>query len=193
MKQFKKEKGSISLEACIVVPMFIFLMLFLYSFFMTFQARNEIGHVVLATANSMSLDAYANKKIGASGKISQVVYNVYDIIESSDSPFNERSQWYDDSTTTAEDGTTSLSSDFSKALSERFQAYLTDGDLTKTDQVLKKYHIVGGLSGLDFSGSHVDGDKLYVKVKYKMEYEFKLFGFDSGEYEQSACSRLWKD
>ena len=47
-----KEKGSISLEACIVVPMFIFLMLFMYSFFSFFIARNEIGHAVLATAKA---------------------------------------------------------------------------------------------------------------------------------------------
>ena len=76
-KRFKREKGLLSLEACIAVTIFIFMMLFLYSFFVVFEVRNEMGHVTLATANSLSLDEYENDALGSSDTVGQIFYNVY--------------------------------------------------------------------------------------------------------------------
>lgn len=187
-----KEKGSISLEACIVVPMFIFLMLFMYSFFSFFIARNEIGHAVLATANSLSLDAYANNNTLDSDTVLAVLADLYGNVAKDNNAFAESNKWYDNAVLKNDDGTSSLSTAFSEALKERFVAYLTDGNTGNVETILEKYNVVGGLAGMDFSDSYIEDDKLFVKVRYTLEYEFQVFDLGTNELQQCACSKLWK-
>lgn len=191
-KKIKNEKGLLSLEACIAVTIFIFLMLFLYSFFVVFEVRNEMGHVTLATANSMSLDAYENDTLGESDTIGQIFYNVYGQATNSQNDFTDFRKWYDDSTVTDENGNVTLSAEFAGVVKARFIAYLTSGDADKAEEILKRYHVVNGVDGLDFSGSHISDGKLYLSVKYEIEYEFNVFNLGSNIFEHKACSKLWK-
>lgn len=191
-KKIKNEKGLLSLEACIAVTIFIFLMLFLYSFFVVFEVRNEMGHVTLATANSMSLDAYENDTLGESDTIGQIFYNVYGQATNSQNDFTDFRKWYDDSTVTDENGNVTLSDEFAGVVKARFIAYLTSGDADKAEEILKRYHVVNGVDGLDFSGSHISDGKLYLSVKYEIEYEFNVFNLGSNKFEHKACSKLWK-
>jgi Flp pilus assembly protein TadG len=191
-KKIKNEKGLLSLEACIAVTIFIFLMLFLYSFFVVFEVRNEMGHVTLATANSMSLDAYENDTLGESDTIGQIFYNVYGQATNSQNDFTDFGKWYDDSTVTDENGNVTLSAEFAGVVKARFIAYLTSGDADKAEEILKRYHVVNGVDGLDFSGSHISDGKLYLSVKYEIEYEFNVFNLGSNKFEHKACSKLWK-
>ena len=71
-------------------------------------------------------------------------------------------------------------------------AYLGGGDPAQAEKVLKRYNIRGGADGLDFSGSHSDGEKVWLSVKYTIDYEFRVFRTDGLEMEQTACSKLWK-
>lgn len=190
----KKEKGAVSLEACIVVPLFIFLMLFLYSFFVVFEARNEMGHVLLATTNSMAFDVYADKNLGQSGDISQLLYLLYKRSGDHSDGFSCEELWFKTTQDKDEDGNVSINATFENAIRARFVAYLTDGGTTQdADAILKKYHIVGGLDGVDFSGSTVEGSDLKIKINYEIEYEFQVFGLQPIVLEQSACSRIWND
>ena len=189
-KRQKKESGVLTLEACIALTSFIFMMLFLYSFFILFEARNEMAHVTLATANSLSLDAIENTGLGASGNITQLVFSIYGAVKDDNTQFTDFRQWH--VPVEKEDGATELSGDFAGAIKDRFLAYLTNGDLSKADQVLKRYHIIGGVDGLDFSESKVDGKNLYIVVKYTVEYEFNPFGLGTVNMKQSACSRIWE-
>lgn len=188
------ERGLLSLGACISVTIFIFLMLYMYSFFVVFEARNAIGHAVLATANSLSLDAYANN---AEGKYDKLENSIKDFLNkifelpSQATDFSDESKWYDDSTVTGADGSVSASADFSNAIKRRFLAYLGGGDSKRADEVLRRYHIQNGVEGLDFSGSRVEGKNLYLTVRYTIEYEFQVFGLEGVRMEQSACSKLW--
>lgn len=191
-RDFKNEKGLLSLEACIAVTIFIFMMLFLYSFFVVFEVRNELGHVTLATANSMAFDAYENDTLGNSSTIGQIIYNLYGNATNSNNGFTDYRQWYDGSTVTDADGNVTLSAEFVDVIKTRFIAYLTSGDADKADAILKRYHVVNGVDGLDFSGSHVSGGKLYLSVKYEIEYEFNVFNFGNNKFEHTACSKLWK-
>ncbi len=50
----------------------------------------------------------------------------------------------------------------------------------------------GGVDGLDFSGSRVEDGKLYLSVRYTLEYEFRVFDGGEAQFEQSVCSRLWE-
>lgn len=200
-KRNRTESGLLSLEASIALTIFIFLMLFVYSFFAVFEARNDIAHVVLSTANSLALDAFENTTVGESGNISQVIYNIYGSKTNENSPFTDYRQWYDvveveegeDEAKTKEKAKKQKTL-FDEVIKDRFLAYLTDGDVAQADAIMKRYHVVGGKDGLDFSGSYVDEkNRLHVVVRYTLEYEFNMFGLGTIDMEQSACSKLWKD
>ena len=180
------------MEACIAVTIFIFMMLFLYSFFVVFEVRNEMGHVTLATANSLSLDEYENDALGSSGTVGQIFYNVYGQATNSQNDFTDFRKWYEDSTVTDADGNTTLSATFSDVIKKRFIAYLTSGDTDKADEILERYHVDDGVDGLDFSGSYVSDGKLYLSVKYEIEYEFNVCSFGNNKFEHKVCSKLWK-
>lgn len=191
-EKIKSEKGLLSLEACISVTIFIFMMLFLYSFFVVFEVRNEMGHVALATANSMSIDAYENDTLGKSDTIGQIFYNVYGQVTSNQNDFTDSRKWYDNSTVTDEDDNVMQSAEFADAVKTRFIAYLASGDTDRADEILKRYHVVDGVNGLDFSESYVSSGKLYLSVKYEIEYEFNVFNLGKNKFEHKVCSKLWK-
>jgi len=188
-KYYKRERGLLSLEACIAVTIFIFLMLFMYSFFVVFEARNALGHAVLATANSLSLDVYDTALFKGGDASTQVVREIFRQIYGSagreNSEFVSREDWY----TVGADG--SISGSFEDTVRTRFLAYLGGGDSSRADKILENYHIQNGAEGLDFSASRVDGENLYLSVRYSIEYEFQVFNLDVLKMEQQACSKLW--
>ena len=186
----KNDKGLLSLEASIALTLFIFFVLFLYSFFTVFETRNEIAHVLLATADSMAFDSYEHETISGSDDISMIVGKVLEKVDTKilNNGFIDYSVW---------EGADSAG--LQTAIKERFTSYIEDdsgGTASKplsADELLsERYHIVGGIDGLDFSGSYIADDKLYITVTYTMEYEFKVPGVDKITFEQSACSKLWK-
>lgn len=216
MKRFKNERAVVSLEASIVVTIFLFLMLFLYSFFVVFEARNNMAHVLLATTDSLSKDPYESGKHSNSGNLSQILYGLFQISdEPSADGFTSTKDWSNipgfgfdetgwDGTIYVDGSAASLlapdefgnsattSSALSTAIEERFLAYLAEGSLSQANDILDRFHIKGGWNGLDFSGSKISGGKLYIKVRYTIEYEFNFFGLGELELEQSACSKIWK-
>lgn len=215
MKKLKSEKALLSLEACISVTIFMFFMLFLYSFFGVFEARNEMAHVLLSTANSMSLDTYENEKLQNSGDISSLISGIYNNVNSSGNGFTSSNLWNEVKKEDVEgtwDGTiyatqtdpnsnvtaldeygkqANISTLFTETIKERFVAYLANGDINAANEILEKYHIQGGIDGLDFSGSHIKSGKLYISIRYTIEYEFNVFDLGKLEMEQSVCSKLW--
>lgn len=190
-KKVCEEKGLLSLEASISLTIFIFLMLFLYSFFVVFETRNEMGHVVLSTANSMALDAYENTILGDTDKVQGLLYELYGQVANPNGGFTDYRDWYDSATETDENGNTVLSDTFLEAIKSRFISYLANGDNNLAKEKLKKYHVKDDIDGLDFSGSHVTDGRLFLKVRYALEYEYNAFGLGEISFEQSACSKLW--
>lgn len=189
-REFKTERGVLSLEASIAVTIFIFFMLFLYSFFIVFEARNEMAHVLLATTNSMSLDPLQTEKLDGTDDLSSVIYKVYSLISHEDNGFIDDTSWANEDVNAS---TISLNSiRFKQLIKERFVAYLAGGDEEEANKILERYHIVNGLDGLDFSGSYIDSGNLYISVKYTIKYEFNMFNLGMLDMEQSACSKLWK-
>lgn len=142
----------------------------------------------------MAADAFQNNKLGNSGNMGQVIYELYGEITNSDNGFTDYRQWYKDATEDDGAGNKKLSNTFSEVIKERFVAYLTSGKLSDANEILKKYKVKNGIDGLDFSGSYVDSSKgdLYLKVKYTLEYDYNPFNLSGLEFEQSACSKLWK-
>lgn len=182
----KGERGLLSLEACISVTIFIFFMLFLYSFFVVFEARNMMAHTVLATTKSLSLDSYWSSKMRGTGNLTSFAGFLSTLYN--DPGFTEKEAWHE-----LGDGETLDT----KIVKERFIAYLSgeeidSGATPEADKLLKRYHVVNGVDGLDFSQSTVESGCVKVVVTYELEYEFDVFGLDPLKMQQSACSKLWK-
>lgn len=182
-KEQNREQGLLSLEASIALTIFMFLMLFLYSFFVVFEARNEMAHVLLSTADSLSLDTYGNSALGESGTIGQVFYWLYGNSTNSQNDFTDHRIWY---------GSPETDDTFQEVIQSRFIAYLTGGNAAMAEEILGRYHVKGGVDGLDFSSSRIEGGDLYLSVKYTLEYEFHVFNGGEVEFEQSVCSKLWE-
>lgn len=183
-----RQRGAITLEACISVLSFLVLMLLLSSLFVMFMAQNVTAHVTLQTSESLSFDAYKIESLmKEDGNIGSLGENLGQFItklfgSSTDNPyFVADDRWYDGD-----------ASQIEEAIKTRFIGYLTGGDEVKADEMLLRLNIVDGLSGLDFSESYVVNDTLYIVLKYNLEYDFNIWGLGTVEVEQRACSKLWK-
>lgn len=191
MRAVRRESGLLSLEACIAVPIFIFLMLFMFSYYGVFEARNQMAHAVLATANSLGLDAYESDALTDADTLASVLREFTNTPQTVNSPYTDRRKWYNNANVTTDDGSITLSADFEDVVRNRFLAYLGGGDPEKAEALLKRYNIRGGADGLDFSGSRSDGEKVWLSIKYTIDYEFRVFHTKGLELEQTACSKLW--
>jgi len=217
---YRREDGLLSLEACISLTVFIFLMLFLYSLFIVFEAQNEVAHVLLATADSMSLDTYSNQKLlGANSITSAIAMVIYGVEDATglDSNYVSHEMWnqvlkdeatniwdgsiYASDLYAAENGAKdaennpryAVSSNLEPVIRERFLAYLSGGNRDSANKLLTEhYHIVNGVEGLNFSKSYISSGILHLIVDYKIEYEFSVFGIGTLELEQRCASKMWQ-
>lgn len=179
MKNEENTGGLLSLEASFALTIFIFLMLFMYSFFVVFEARNEIGHVLLTTADSLALDAFANETL-ADESVKGILYKLYGSSVDSDGTFTESDKWYEDENQVQE------------VVEARFIAYMAGGDRDEANKILEKLNVENGIEGLDFSASKVSGSDIILQVDYTLKREFKVFGLKDMKFSQSCCSKLWK-
>lgn len=175
---WRKTDGSVTLEASIALTFFIFLMLFLFSFLVVFEARNQIAHTMLSTANSLAFDPYLSNTVD-DDSAQELIYKIYGKIKG-DSGYVDNTKWYDDE------------KKVESVVKQRFLHYLSGGDEAEANRILKQLNIKGGFDGLDFSKCKVDGDDLILEIQYTLEYEFKMFGNGNLEFSHSCCSKLWK-
>lgn len=183
-----KNKGAITLEACVSVLSFLILMLLLSSLFVMFMAQNATAHAVLETSESLSLDVYSTERNSIDGgHTGTIEENIVSFLSgffgrpSNDNSFTSTSKW-----DKGEDDT------IEAAVRNRFIGYLAGGDEDEADEMLKNMNVVNGLSGLDFTDSYISGDTLYVVLKYELEYDFNIWNVGNVPVEQKACSKLWK-
>lgn len=183
------ENGVISLEACIVLPMAMFLLMFVYGFMVLFSGQNAINHALIQSAQSLSLDPYSSEKfdfnkIQTGGDVVQLLYS--DLLTNGDTYFSSKEKWYNDS------ADSSLMFD---TIEKRFIAYMVGSENGQVkysvDNILKKYGIQNGIDGIDFSGSKIEGNLLTLKVKYKQEFIFNFQGLASFEREKTVVVNLW--
>ncbi len=180
-KMMRKEEGLLSIEACISLTLFIFLMLFFYGFFVVFEVRNAMSHAVLSTANSMATDKPVIRDVLNADSIVEPIFNiVYAVAYDTNTGFSSKDKWYEDNAKVAAEA------------ASRFKAYFAGGDDDKYEKILKKYHVVNGSAGLDFSKSKISGGKLYIVLDYDIEFEYKVFDQISLSLEHSACSKMWE-
>lgn len=170
-------RGIISLEACIVIPLFIFIMLWIYSFFIIFYTHNVISNALVQTSESLSLDPYATEGLNLSS--GNELTDIYDIFTKAynnmyKSEFFDSNVWYNNA-------------DINEVVEKRFYAMLGGKDTAKSKFIAMKVKD----ASLDFSDSRVENGKIYVKVNYKINYLFDVFNFGEVVIKQEACSKLW--
>ncbi len=184
----RNQQGVITLEACVSVLSFLVLMLLLSSLFVMFMAQNVTAHVALQTSESLSIDVYATECLmKEEGKIGSLSANLGQFItrlfgSSSSNPyFVSDDRWYNGD-----------SDKIANTVKTRFVGYLAGGDEEEADEMLTRMNVVNGLDGLDFSGSYVANNTLYIVLKYQLEYDFNIWDLGTVDVEQKTCSRLWK-
>ncbi len=188
------QSGSIALEASIVLTLFIFFVLALYSFFKVFEVQGKITSTLLQCAQSLSLDPYNIDRTGASfddkedSVLDLLVDFGIDKCSAGEEYVTTSDAWYKDAT----DAKTNEA--LATAIEDRFFAYLTfDG--TEED-LLNKYKVENGVDGLDFSESNIDSEgNLNITVKYKVNYIFDCPTIDLPpfEFKHTTSVHLWRD
>ena len=183
----EEQKGYLSLEACIVVPLFIFFVLTLYGLITVFMTQNLIGHALVESTQSLALDAYATDKLSKpNGMVDLGVNLVMGLtgLSADDPYFSDSERWYDRAGGATKD-------DWVEAAEKRFLGYLAGGDADQADGMLRALRVTDGVAGLDFSQSDLRGSDLCIQVSYQIEFFFNPFGLAEFSTTQQASARMW--
>lgn len=155
MKINKNESGVLTLEASILVPIFVIIMLMLNGMFVMYMGQQTMAHATFQTAKSMAFDPYENQKTGAVG--SSILDFITKLSELSADIDGMSEEWYEDTYT-----------DLETVVKERFEMFLATSDVTG-------FYNTVGVSNVDFSGCTVVDGVLTVKIKYKQSYIYADF------------------
>ncbi len=180
----RNDTGVVSLEACIVLPIFFFLILFFYGFMFLFAGEQIVNHAMLQSAVSLSLDSYAADKLDGVSEFDEMIYNTVGYaIENGKVSHASNQKWYDDPTSTQQE------------IKDRFISYVANGDEKYASKKLEQFGIVGGLDGISFSECKVEGtgrDKvLTITIEYEQKYIMDAFGLLSYDREKTITQKMW--
>lgn len=174
----KNERGSMTLEACIVVPIFVSLMLFVNGFFIYFMGQQVLSNALVQSAKSLAYDPYAVDRAvdDDSNFIQQIIPMLYDVLNAGGGNYVSSEAWY-------------LDENIEEAVKERFLVYVSPTD---ADKVLKVFGIKNGSAGLDFSESTVEDDVLCIKIKYTQEFVFNTMNLASFDDSMQVKVKLFR-
>ena len=191
LKKRKSEDGTISLEACIVVPIFIFLILFIYGFIVMFMGQQMISHSMLQSAESLSLDSYGTEKIRdeddnpATELVITFMENLFTgsfSADSIDSTFASTKRWYDKDADDYKHG-------------NRNELYEIDKNevITKAEEKAKEIYKLIGVENeeLDFSESTVEDGVLTMVIKYRQKFVFDFQGLVGIDRRLTIKVNMW--
>ena len=217
----KRNEGVITLEACIFVLFFMIIMIVMMSLYIMLCAHTMTAHVMLQTAESLSLDAYSIGRITDKTTARQPIHIndvgesatiwIYRLLGNPDLDlekhdyFVSETKWYEAFTEEGYDEDAWLSgekdpdtvggrtgSNIEIVVRKRFIGYLTGGDEPEADKLLKSVYVVDGLNGLDFSKSYVQNGDLHVVLHYKLHYMMGEHVIPAVDIEQKSVAKLWK-
>ena len=177
-----RQKGSVTLETSIVLPLFILFFMFIYGLFSVVSTQNHMTHALVQASKSLSLDPYITENVASAAEEGTKFWGglgdmVLDFIRLDNDPyFASSSDWYSTGNTTV--------------VKNRFIGYL-GGDKAGAEEKLKGMKIVDGLNGVTFT-TVVDGNDITITMKYQIQYWFDFFGMGKIPMEQSIKTRLWK-
>lgn len=183
-KLLNRTDGTVMIETSIVLPLFIFVMLFLYGLFSVTSAQNQVTHALIQSTKSLSLDPYLTEHVDSLSEADTFWSGLGSMILdfgrlSNDKHFSSSDRWYEIDT-----GSATLAKD-------RFVGYLAGGDEAIADQKLEKLGIVGGLDGINFQMA-IDGEDMTITINYEIQFLFDAFDMGKIPMKQSIKTRMWK-
>lgn len=186
-----REAGIIALEAVMSLPIFLFMMLALYSLTLLFTAQSLIGHALMQSSQSLSLETYSTDNLGADwGTSAKIVSDVKSLLQMGNfnTNFVSDRRWYKETYGNADS--------VREMCRSRFCSYLA-GSRQNADTMLKAMGVVNGVDGLDFSETKLEENDLTIAIQYDINLLFGIqaFQMDLMKFKatQSVCSRLWGD
>ena len=190
MKDNNNQRGSLTLETAIVLPVFIFIILFIFSLFGIFSAHNQVSHALVQSAKSLSLDPYLFSKTNLAresvtdfwGGASDMLIDIF--CSNNDPYFTALTDW----NTTMDDSTSVRDLDTVK---KRFVAYLTGGDEDAADDKLRNLGVVDGLDGVQME-STVENKVLSITISYSIKLVFDFWDNAEMPVSQTVKVRLWE-
>lgn len=175
MKLLKKENGVVTMEACIVVPVFVMLMLLVNGLFVMFMGQQIVAHAAIQSAKSLAFDPYAVQRVSANEQ-DQLADMFLDLFSVTSEDHSSTSKWYEGS---VED-----------EVEARFMAYVSGSG--NVDALLEVIGIENGKNGLDFSGSTVEDGVLTVKIAYTQNFVYASSDLTSIEREITLKVKLFQ-
>ncbi len=155
-----------------------------------FSGHLLISHSLIQSAESLSLDPFANERLSTelknAKKTQDVVNALYaNLFTEQNEYFSSGDKWYQKDATVVQE-----------TVKKRFIGYLVGGDdaanvKNRAKDVFDVIGIQGGYEGLDFSGTKLEGNKLIISVKYKQEFVFNFQGLAAFDREQRIVVTMW--
>lgn len=174
----EKDRGTLTMEACIVVPVFVILMLFTSGLLILFTGQQVVLHTLVQSTKSMALDPYTTQRI-STGDETALAEMFSDLFAARGGDHASADAWFD--------GEASLEGE----LADRFEAYLR-GDGRDAAKTLETLGVKDGLSGLDFSGSTLKDGVLTVKLTYLQHFPLSTVDIQDFRRELSLTVKLFQ-
>jgi hypothetical protein len=175
VKLFKNENGVVTMEACIVVPAFVLLMLLMNGLFLMFMGQQIIAHAAVQSTKSLALDPYAIQRVEGNEQ-DQLADLFVDLFSVTSKNHTSTSKWYE--------------GDVADEVEDRFMAYLAGSG--KVDALLELVGVENGRNGLDFSGSTVEDGVLTVKIAYTQNFVYAASDLTSIDREITLKVKLFQ-
>lgn len=175
---WKNEKGSMTLEASIIVPIFVSVMLLANGFFIFFMGQQMMANALIQSAKSLSYDPYATQRtdLDNANFLTELIPTIYDALDAGGGDYVSSTPWYEDDNIEDE-------------VKARFLLYLSP---TNADELLKTFGVENGVAGLDFSESTYSDGVLTVKMNYTQEFIFNMMGLASFDDSMQVKVRMFE-
>jgi hypothetical protein len=186
-KRENAKDGSITIEACVALILFMFLVLMLYSFFYIFEAQMKIKSNLIRTAESLSLDPFVSSRvnskiIGEDASVGDLLASFSVTLSKKNSDFITEDAWYSDSGT--------ASGSLQTEAENRFVAMYNGGDKSAMEESLRMLRVVDGAVKIK---AKVENGELNLEATYELKYlfDYPAFKMPDLKMQQTTVSRLW--
>jgi hypothetical protein len=187
-----KNNGAVTIEASIVLPLFICVALSIAFFIKVVYTHEIIQHALNQTANEISQLSYIYHASGVKSIEEEIFQNIgNEVGELEDIPEELRDMLYSVIKGIYEDDFNRLCSTLTKIYMGK---YFTDGEIKDPDKKLKKLNIDDGMNGLDMSMSSFfvdDKNDIDMIVRYKIDIPVPIKIFPPLHFVQRATVKAW--
>lgn len=175
----KRERGILTVEASIVLTLFLFFVLFIFSFARVYRAQNMVSHAAIQAVDAVALESYL-RETALEADANDVLFLTSKLTGSS--------------SISADSFTSLRAADIPKIAKEKFTAAISNSE-TKADEILTNLGVKNGLAGIDFSYCTVDlgKDDVIVTLSYTIEMQFPVFGGTELSVTKSAKAKTFGD